>query len=134
QVFVDGARRGYVYELQTRGLALEVGRTHQIAFQQSGCEPFETVVRIAPDATTGPSISYQCDFLPARFKVVSNVKADVLSSLDGRRLGSTNQEIPQQMDALSKPLKLTVRTPDGKSERRALRLKAGEKVEVKVLF
>lgn len=127
RVFVDGAPRGYLYEIErAQGLELAPGR-HEIRFTNAGCADRTHVVEIAEGQTRAPPVQFVCEHRPATLRVEGPARLEVRRSDDGVQIGRTNQDIRVPMNKLSARISLTIGTPGDSVERRTVTLNAGER-------
>lgn len=126
QVFVDGARHGYMYEVKRAdGLLLAPGQ-HIVDIRHEACERLTLPVVIEPGQERVPPIVARCSPLPARLRVVSNKDAPVRRKSDGQLLGQTNVDIEVPMGALRQALRLTIGEPGVSLQTRDVSLAAGK--------
>jgi serine/threonine-protein kinase len=125
EVFVDGARHGYLYEVRRNGgILLSPGR-HEVTFKHPACESSPRALEVPADKETMPPVVYRCSPLPARLRVASNRTFAVRRASTGELLGQTNAEILIPLTALREDLRLTVGEPGGSLQTREVRLAAG---------
>ena len=125
EVFVDGARHGYLYEVRRNGgILLSPGR-HEVTFKHPACESSPRALEVPAGKETMPPVVYRCSPLPARLRVASNRAFAVRRASTGELLGQTNAEILIPLTALREDLRLTVGEPGGSLQTREVRLAAG---------
>jgi serine/threonine-protein kinase len=126
EVFVNGARHGYAYEVRSAGgIPLAPGR-YVLDFRHPACERQMSPVEIAAGQSVVPEILFHCKPLPARLRITSNRDAPVRRKADGVLLGQTNADILVPMTELRAALRLTIGDPGGSLQTREVGLAAGK--------
>jgi hypothetical protein len=126
QVYVDGARHGYMYEVKRAdGLLLSPGQ-HIVDIRHEACERLILPVVIEPGQERVAPIVARCTPLPARLRIASNKDAPVRRKSDGQLLGQTNADIEVPMGSLRQALRLTIGEPGVSLQTRDVSLAAGK--------
>lgn len=135
EVYVDGVRHGYVYEVRTAGgLPLSPGSTHILDFRHEACERTTIPVTILPDQQKVPAVITRCKYLPARLRVQANRDLPVHRDDNGQLLGQTNADILVRMTGLRAELRLTIGDPTDTLLSRRVNLAAGKSTTENIEF
>lgn len=133
EVYLEGTRQGYLYEVQVAGgLQLTTGRTYVVGFKNPGCEDKEHRINVTPDQVRIPDLPFTCDWKQAYLKVDSNIDAMVLRG-DGKYLGRTRSPISVPMNGGTAQLAIVV-TDGVTNQTRDLTLNAGQETKVTANF
>lgn len=136
EVWVDGERRGAIFNFEQAGSGLELtAGKHTFEFRHPSCARKRRTVRVQADRNA--PIAWRCDKLPAVVTIESTTASQVYDD-SGNRLGLTNSPIEVAIAggplSLRQRVTLTVKGEGNRLARRTLTITAGERHTTKVPF